>query len=153
ELQFDGSSLDIRDSSRGHLSVNRDGSIVYLRPLVLPATYVAFDVAPPPLVNSLVVGISDDPEAEGKDGDTIEIGHEKMAKQLTSAKAKMLEQLNEHRTLPAEIEFAPAKAGPEDCLGGDFKAPIKFENLTKGLKSALKLRPPEIIRAFEFLPP
>jgi WD40 repeat protein len=153
ELEFDGSVMDFRDTARGHLSVNHDGSVVYLRPLALPATYVAFDVTPPPLVNPLVIGISDVAEAEGKDGDTIADGTRKMRLQLDSAKAKMLELLKDNRKSPAEIEFPPAKPGPEDCLNGGFKAPVRLLDLTKTLKAPLKLRPPENIRSFEFLPP
>jgi hypothetical protein len=99
--QFEGPVFDFRDASRGELSVNTDGSIVFVRPLLVPRPYVAFDVTPTPQQDAFISNLS---------------------------KEKLLDELKAHRREP--IEFRVRANPPESCLGVSFSASLKDLSVT-----------------------
>lgn len=129
--RFNGDVFDFRDASRGDMSVNADGSIVYLRPLTAPRAYVAFDVTAPPNMNPYAANLT----REG-----------------------LLRELKDHRTDTIAFGTLPEK-GPETCLGVSapkLRDPITLyttDPLTAGLRDVLKFRPTETVRSYRYLPP
>lgn len=128
-----GPVLDLRDAERGQLTVNDDATLVFFHPLAVPRVYVGFDLRPPLPLKPVEAIRNED---------------------IDAAHAAILKQLSAHRDAP--VNFTRRTAQPDNCLGLDVVSELTqqaLRELTRAIKEPLKLRPSEVVRSVEFLPP
>jgi hypothetical protein len=135
ERVSEGDMLDLRDNVRGDMSVNDDGSLVLVRPLLSSKTYVALDLKTSGLREPLWFAT---------------------ASTLGGAKADLIRQITQGRG-GQTITLSPRSVFPQQCLGWELPVGKDLDALVSDFdgpqRHRLPLRSQEQVRDVEFLAP
>jgi hypothetical protein len=142
ERRNDGNMLDLRGATVGNerlgdMSVNEDGSVVYLRPFSSLKSYIGFDLKTTGLGEPLLAVTR---------------------REAAEAKSELIGNLQRARGAE-NLTFITRPQFPERCLGQDIPAGKTLQeliadfNLNDLQRKRLQLRSPETIRDVEFLEP